>query len=166
MFLHVLFRFYILIRLGSSALLSTHHLFAHYTPTSCGHLLGGSYLMRTHWDNFADVTLWHDYCTVDIKRLLERSSVSQCSNTGHDEETSKNLRNILQEIKLIENIFHLIMFILCWGSKESSCTVYTNVCETERQVSVSPKTKLWEQNCENVACDSSLCLNVEEWSHV
>lgn len=41
-----------------------------------------------------------------------------------------------------------------------------NACETQREESVSHKKTLWEQKCKNGACDSSLCLNMEEWSHV
>lgn len=45
--------------------------------------------MRMHPDNFADVTLGPDYCTVDIKRLSEWSSASQCPKSGREVQRGK-----------------------------------------------------------------------------
>lgn len=64
---------------------------------------------------------------------------------------------------------HVSFYWQCVSSVEDAkkaplCVVYE--CETERYESVCPNKTLWEQKCKNGACDSSLCLNVEEWSHV
>lgn len=52
--------------------------------------------------------------------------------------------------------------MLCIFDGEHEVAHRVNACETQRGESVSHKKTLREQKCKNGACDSSLCLNMEE----